>query len=195
MSEPNAPPATVASTDRASRLPRLLLKLAGAEGYASMVNKFGKAQAPGSYSLVDSRRFPAPFQSRTLRVRHDESLVSFTITREPVSCFWLALPFDREDVASRDVWDVLIASDQRAYETQEQALEGTLISLGYLAPWIGSAAAAQRVRALGEQAEAEWLRLWLDPKDLDTRVCNGCHECGWDTTTRVHRIELAEEIG
>lgn len=193
MSEPEASPTRTASP-QVSRLPLLILRIAGANGYASMVNKFAKAVNSGSYSLADSHRFP--FESRTLRVRHGETTVTFTICREPVSCFWLVLPYGRDDLmTTADVWDILFASDQCAYETRDEALEGSLFSLGYLAPWVGTAQGGYRVRSLRGLAEAKWMELWTDADDLDTRVCSGCEECGWDAGTRFHRIDLSGKIG
>ncbi|MHC5795337.1 hypothetical protein ACVXZ4_04190 [Lacisediminihabitans sp. FW035] len=159
------------------------------------MNKFAQANTPGSYSLMESTLFAQPFETRLLRVRHGETWASFTVTREPISCYWLVLPFGGRAVAGTDVWDILYASDQHAYETQQEAVEGTLISFGYLHPGIGSVAGAYRIRALREQAAAQWMSLWLDDRDLDTTVCSGCDQCGWGEERAFHRVELAGEIG
>ena len=169
-----------------------ILKAAGAERYARMVNRFVKNPDAGDYHLVRISVM-APEYMNTNLVIHlgDGETAEYMIFREPVCGRWMGAP--RDLTVQRnwtfDLYDALWMSQPFSiFLTRDELVDALLLSHGFLSPSITNRHSAVRVRLNISLAEREWSELFTSADDYDTEICRGCDRCdGGDTS--FHRVD------
>lgn len=171
---------------------RTMLARAGVMRSARQV-PYGSRTRPGDFEWMALPHHKPDAPILLALTRSVEVGVSYVITYEPISGWWLIIEADRfpgqEEWAAMDVFDQLWACSGMVGPSREDAISNVLMSHDYLAPWIGTPAQAgvakRRFRDMGEH----WLNLFTDKSNLDTRECPGCDACiAVDGARAFHRV-------